>query len=260
VEELQPDLVLIDVRMAEIDGLEATMQIKAQWRQVTERRCLSRRAAWLEAVMPQVVPDAAVWLKEEVLWLTEGKGNWMKRDTLVKLFWLSWSSTTAFTGILAGYMVSHSIMLGRFFSWFVDSDNMDLLHQTFTVFREVSKPDPNALYDIPLYLALASGVVWIVLAFLLKRDRITALIAGLSTLWVGSIFMISDLDEAEEAVLSGSADEPMARFFLSINVPIHTLFAVIYSVSLVLLLVVALKGGWTRAHSTMGDRMVEQQR
>jgi len=34
VEELQPDVVLMDVRMPEIDGLAATVQIKALWPQV----------------------------------------------------------------------------------------------------------------------------------------------------------------------------------------------------------------------------------
>jgi YesN/AraC family two-component response regulator len=34
VRELQPDVVLMDVRMPELDGLKATLQIKAQWPQV----------------------------------------------------------------------------------------------------------------------------------------------------------------------------------------------------------------------------------
>jgi hypothetical protein len=171
----------------------------------------------------------------------------MNKNALSKLFWAFWCSTTILTGILAGYMVSHSIMLGRFFNWFIESGNEDLLHQTYTVFREAS--NAHVVYDIPLYLALVSGIIWVVLAFILRRDRIIAVIAGLSTLWVSNIFFISDLDEAEDAVLTGIADARLTQLYSSLNLPVHTIFAVIYVVSLFLLLLVALKGQWTEAHT-----------
>ena len=164
----------------------------------------------------------------------------MNKNTLSKLFWVFWCSTTILTGILAGFLVSHSIMLGRFFQWFIESGNENLLHQTYTVFRVAS--NAHVVYNIPLYLAFVSGIIWTVLAFIVRRDRIIAVTAGLSTLWVGMIFFISDLHEAEEAVLTGMADARLTQLYTSINLPVHTLFAAMYVVSLFLLLLVALKG------------------
>ena len=172
----------------------------------------------------------------------------MNKDILRKLFWVFWCSTTILTGVLAGFLVSHSIMLGRFFQWFIESGNEKLLHQTYTVFRAAS--NPHVMYNIPLYLALVSGIIWTVLAFIVRRDRIIAVIAGLSTLWVGTIFFISDLAEAEEAVMTGIGDARLTQLYTSINLPLHTLFAAIYVVSFFLLLLVALKGQWTKAHTT----------
>jgi len=169
----------------------------------------------------------------------------MKKNTLNKLFWVFWCSTTILTGILAGFLVSHSIMLGRFFQWFLESGNETLLHQTYTVFRAASSP--HIAYNIPLLLALVSGIIWTVLAFLARRDRIIAVTAGLSTLWVGIIFFVSDLGDAEEAVLTATADARLTQLYTALNLPIHTLFAAMYVVSLFLLLLVALKGQWPKA-------------
>ena len=169
----------------------------------------------------------------------------MKKNTLNKLFWIFWCSTTILTGILAGFLLSHSVMLGRFFQWFVESGNENLLHQTYTVFREAS--NPHIAYYTPVYLAFISGIVWTVYAFIAKRDRIIAVTAGLSTVWVGVIFSISDLDKAEEAVLTATADPSLTQLYTSINLPLHTLFAAMYVVSLFLLLLVPLKGQWPKA-------------
>ena len=163
----------------------------------------------------------------------------MKNKSLEKLYWVFWCLTVVFTGILAGFMLSHSIMLGRFFSWFVSSGNEDLLRQTFSVFREATKA--YIIYDIPLYLCLGCGTIFAVLALILKRDRIMSAVAGLSTFWTGSIFMLIDLDEVEDAVVSGIASPDVSQYFLSINVPTHAGFAVIYTICLALLLIVGLR-------------------
>ena len=169
----------------------------------------------------------------------------MNKNIINKLYWIFWCSTTMLTGILAGFMISHSIMFGRFFTWFIESGNMDLLHRTYTVFREASSP--QILYNRFLLFGLISGVIWTVLAFLKKKDRIVATIAGLSTIWVGVIFKVSDFDYLEEAVMSGIADEKTAQLFASFNVSIHTFFATIYTLSFLLLLIIVVKKEKTAA-------------
>jgi len=169
----------------------------------------------------------------------------MKKNTLGKLFWIFWCSTTILTGILAGFLVSHAIMLGRFFQWFLESGNENLLHQTYTVFRAAS--NPHIAYNIPLSLAFISGIIWTVLAFIARRDRIIAVTAGLSTVWVSMIFFLSDFGKAEVAVMTATADARLTQLYTSINLPIHTLFAAMYVVSLFLLLLVPLKGQWPKA-------------
>jgi len=170
---------------------------------------------------------------------TKKGGKTMNKDIINRLYWIFWCSTTILTGILAGFLISHSIMFGRFFTWFIESGNMDLLRSTYTVFREASSP--QILYNRFLLFGLISGAIWTVLAFIKKRDRIIATIAGLSTLWVGVIFKVSNFDYLEEAVMSGIADERTAQLFASLNLPIHTCFAIIYAVSFLLLLIVVLK-------------------
>ena len=82
----------------------------------------------------------------------------MNKNIIDKLYWFFWASTTILTGILAGFMISHSIMLGRFFTWYVESGNMELLRQTFSVFLE-SNDFFNSLYDSFLWLAFVSGII-----------------------------------------------------------------------------------------------------
>ncbi|MBN1892117.1 MAG: hypothetical protein JW780_04990 [Clostridiales bacterium] len=165
----------------------------------------------------------------------------MNKNILSRLYWIFWCATTMLTGILAGFLISHSVMLGRFFTWMLESGNEDLLRQTFSVFRDTVSPPPNIIYNIPLYLGLIFGILYTVVSFLLKRDRVIAVIAGLSTFWVGNIFFVSNFNKAEEAVMTGTAEADVMIFFMRTNLPFHITFAFIYSVSFFLLLLVALK-------------------
>ena len=141
----------------------------------------------------------------------------MDKISKIKLFWIFWCSTTMLTGILAGFLTSHAIMFGRFQTWFIESGNVDLLHKTYTVFRESS--NPQVLYDSFFYLALALGIIWTVLAFLIKRDRVIAIIAGLSTLWVVIVFFATKLGRAEDEVLTGISYAEMTQLFMTLNIP-----------------------------------------
>lgn len=166
----------------------------------------------------------------------------MHKNFINKLYWGFWFSTTILIGIMAGFMISHSLMLGRFFNWFIETGNVDLLRQTFSVFRGTGNFSFfHSLYLSPLLLSLISGVIWTVLSLIMKRDGIIAIIAGLSTLWVGIIFIAYKFGTVEDAVVSGIADETTMQLFASINVPIHTSFALIYTISFLLLLTVVLK-------------------
>jgi hypothetical protein len=159
-----------------------------------------------------------------------------------RAYWYSWCGLTIVTGILAGFMISQSLMLGPFFTWFVESDNTNLMRETYSVYRAGGTFALRyTLYYLPLLLSLIFGGIWTVLAFLRKTDRIIAVIAGLSTYWVSALFIGTGFMSVEEATMKGLADDATFQRFASLNVPLHSTFAIIYSVSLVLLLVVAIR-------------------
>ena len=156
------------------------------------------------------------------------------RTILSRIHMILWFTITILTGILAGFLTSHSIMLGRYFTWVIESGNYQVFTETFPVFREASHTYFH--YNLFLWASFFIGIIWTLFCFIIKQNRIIALIAGLSSLWVGCIFFASGFSDAEEAVATGVADETTRQFFVSWNIPMHTSFAVFYTVCLFLLL------------------------
>ena len=156
------------------------------------------------------------------------------RAALRRVYWILWFALTMITGILAGFLVSHSIMLGRYFTWLIESGNNQVFVDTFSVFREATRA--NVHYNLFLWISLFIGVAWTAVCFILRSTRGTAVIAGLSSFWVGVVFFASDFAAAEAAVSTGTADEALRQFFAAWNIPMHVSFAVFYSICFFLLL------------------------
>ena len=150
-----------------------------------------------------------------------------------------WFATTILTGILAGFLTSHSVMLGRYFTWVIESGNYQVFTDTFPAFRQATQA--NVHYNLFLWASLLVGTVWTIVCFVVKKDRVVAVIAGLSSFWVGSVFFASGFSDAEEAVATGMASAGIREFFVSWNLPLHRSFAAFYTLSLFLLLLVGIR-------------------
>jgi hypothetical protein len=156
------------------------------------------------------------------------------RGAVRRVYWILWFALTMITGILSGFLVSHSIMLGRFFTWLIESGNNSVFVDTFSVFRKATRA--NVHYNPFLWISLAIGVAWTAVCFIIRNTRVTAVVAGLSSFWVGCVFFVSDFAAAEAAVASGTAGEALQQFFVAWNIPMHVSFAIFYSICFFLLL------------------------
>lgn len=156
------------------------------------------------------------------------------RETVPRIHQVLWFAVTMLTGILAGFLISQSIMLGRYFTWLIESGNYRVFTDTFSLFRQATHA--NVHYNLFLWVSLVIGVIWTIFCFMAKKSRIIALIAGLSSFWVGCVFFASGFSDAEEAVAKGIADEVVRQFFVSWNIPMHSSFAAFYTLCFLLLL------------------------
>ena len=161
------------------------------------------------------------------------------RETIRRIHRVLWFAITMLTGILAGFLTSHSVMLGRYFTWLIESGNYHVFTDTFAVFREATHA--NVHYNLFFWTSLIIGIIWTIFCFIVKKSRIIALVAGLSSFWVGFVFFASGFSDAEEAVAAGVANEAVRQFFVSWNIPLHTSFATFYTLCIFLLLLSGFK-------------------
>jgi hypothetical protein len=161
------------------------------------------------------------------------------RDTL---YWTSWLLAAGLTGIVAGFMLGHALLLAPFLDWLLTVAPPGLFGQTYPRFRSAeAQAGLGAFYAVVGLQILAVGL-FLLLALVRRRQRGPALIAGAAGVGWVLIHYVSGFGALEARVLRSAAELPagLVPRFVAWNTPVHYVHALVLTVALGALLSVPL--------------------
>ncbi len=144
---------------------------------------------------------------------------------------VAWLLAILATGIAAGAMAGHALLLGRFFNWIFESNRTEMFRQSYPVFIREKKPE--LLFDNLFILALLLTNAYEVLLW--RADRIDALslaAAGSQWLFVLIFFGSGFASLERELLVKGNIAPDRVQRFLSLNTPMTVLSAILLLASL----------------------------
>jgi hypothetical protein len=156
-----------------------------------------------------------------------------------RLFWPCWLVASALTGVVAGFMLGHALILARFLDWLHASG---LLARTYPVFRGSSGRAGLEAYYAVAGLQVLAVLAFAAVALAARRHRAAAVVAGVAgVLWI-VVHYASGFGALEAAVLQSAAEAPaeVAARFRAWNAPLHLVHAGSLAAALVALLSVPL--------------------
>lgn len=143
-------------------------------------------------------------------------------DWLARIWFLALLST----GIAAGAMTGHALLLGRFLAWFFRSGRTEIFLDTYPVFLRERKPERffDHLFTIPLIVTAAFSVA----LFFAGRTYPLALAAlGLQGLFV-AVFLGTGFGTLERKIFTrGDTHPENTKRFLALNGPVTALSALL---------------------------------
>jgi hypothetical protein len=151
-----------------------------------------------------------------------------------RLYWASWIVALATTGIVAGFMLSHALLLGRYFDWLLTSGRARLLAETYPLFaRSAGQSGLQAFYAIA-GLQVVSGLAFLVISALARRTAAAGAIVGITAVLWPLVHYASGFGALEAQVLRSSSEVPaaVASAFVRWNGPIHLFHATTLAVAL----------------------------
>lgn len=155
----------------------------------------------------------------------------------LRILWTCWLLATVTTGLVAGLMLGHALILGRLLDWMLVSDPR-MLAATYPVFaKSAGQGGLTAFYAI-CGLQVVAAVVLLGLALITRRHRLAATVAALAAVLWPTVHYASGFGAVEAVVLRGTAPVPpeTAAQFLGWNAPLHAFHAVLLVVGLIALL------------------------
>lgn len=161
----------------------------------------------------------------------------MNQDNSSKYYMnIMWIITITFTGITTGFYLSHSLVLGPWYTWFATTPGkLPLLYQTYTEFRAVHTPVAYYLISI---LQVCVLIAFTIISVIKKNNARLAVIALLSSLCAGVIHIATGFSTLEVDFVTGVELDPVALAkFASLNVPLHLTYAILMLITFILLCV-----------------------
>lgn len=159
-----------------------------------------------------------------------------------RLYWTCWVLAVATTGVVAGFMLSHALLLGRYLEWLLASGRGDLLSQTYPVFaRSAGRPGLELFYAVA-GAQVASAVAFFVVSLVVRRERLVGALVGLAGVLWPAMHYVSGFGALEASVLRSTTEvsrEVAGRFVLW-NGPMHIFHAATLAAALGALLSVPL--------------------
>ena len=143
--------------------------------------------------------------------------------------------TVAWTGIIAGFMISYVIVIGRFFNWLLRHNRYDVFTDAYSVFRK--QDNPVTPYIAFVFTHLLLSLLLVGLSFATSQVYWWTFMPLLCVPLFLTIHFGSPFGQAEKQVNSGQAEDATAvRNYLKFNIPLHLLYAIIFSTALIILL------------------------
>jgi hypothetical protein len=158
------------------------------------------------------------------------------------LYWACWLLAVLFTGLVAGLMLGHALILAPFLSWMLANGPPGILDHTYPVFRATAGAVGLTVYYLVAGVQVAMALGFVAAAVAMRRHQAAAAIAGAASVCWVIVHYASGFGAVETQLWRSPAEgaDGAARNFVAWNTPIHFLHAGILTVALLALLWVPL--------------------